>query len=147
MERGKTIAILVVFLIVIVGGVFLVQPKNKNDTIDTKPIQDSSLEVATNYVKYSEDNLAKAKINGRPVLYFWASWCPTCKMLDEELRGRGSELPSNVTILQVNYDTEKELKQKYQIVQQHTLVQIDNEGKEVSKWIGGGIDTVKQQLK
>jgi len=102
---------------------------------------------STQYLTYSESNLAKAKAHGRAVLYFWASWCPTCKVLDAELKERGNELPDDVTILQVNYDTEDELKEQYGITQQHTLVQIDSDGNEVEKWIGGGIETIKQQLK
>ena len=47
----------------------------------------------------------------------------------------------------MNYDTEDELKKQYGITQQHTLVQIDSDGNEVEKWIGGGIETIKQQLK
>ncbi|MBI2031047.1 MAG: hypothetical protein HYT08_00330 [Candidatus Levybacteria bacterium] len=146
MKIGKIIAIVIILLIVILGGVFLTQSKTKDTTRSITATQDNSGEIAPHYLKYSEENLAAGKTNGRPVLYFWASWCPTCKVLDEELKERSGELPDDVTILQVNYDTEKELKQKYNIVQQHTLVQVDSEGNEVHNWIGGGIETIKQQL-
>lgn len=142
----KNIIFVAVIIIVILFGAVIILRSNKNE--DPSRSQKSvSSEIAPNYVKYSEENLAKAKERGRPVLYFWAVWCPTCKALDAELRSRGNELPSDVTILQVNFDTERELKQKYQIVVQHTLVQVDQDGNEISKWIGGGIETIKQQLK
>jgi len=147
MKTGKIIVIVVILLGVLLGGVFLTQSQNKDATGSTTATQDNSGEIAPHYLKYSEENLSAAKTNGRPVLYFWAVWCPTCKALDAELKERSRELPDDVTILQVNYDTEKALKQKYQITQQHTLVQIDNQGNEVTKWIGGGIETIKQQLK
>ena len=99
-----------------------------------------------NYFVYSPENLAIAQERGRVVLYFWASWCPTCRVLDRELSERGDELPEGVTLLQVNYDTERELRAQYAITQQHTLVEIDSDGDEVRKWIGGGIETIKQQL-
>ncbi len=101
---------------------------------------------AGNYVEYSSDNLSLAQSKGRAVLYFWAVWCPTCRALDKELNTRGGELPDDVTILRVNFDTEKELKRKYNITQQHTLVLIDKEGNEVKKWIGGNIDLILQEL-
>lgn len=133
-----------VAIVALIGVLFLGSNKNEDSPTAQKS---ASSEIAPNYLKYSEENLAKAKERGRPVLYFWAVWCPTCKALDADLRSRGNELPSDVTILQVNFDTERELKNIYQIVVQHTLVQIDQDGNERAKWIGGGIETIKQQLK
>ncbi|MBI4091829.1 MAG: redoxin domain-containing protein [Candidatus Levybacteria bacterium] len=143
--KGILLIIVGVIIVVLFGGIFLLR---SNDSKEPSTSQKStSSEISPNYLKYSEENLAKANERGRTILYFWAFWCPTCKALDAELRSRGNELPSDVTILQVNYDTERELKQKYEIVIQHTLVQIDQDGNEVAKWIGGGIETIKQQVK
>lgn len=143
--KGVLLIVIGAIIAVLLGGVFLLRSnRSENPSISQKSV---SSEIAPNYLKYSKNNLAKAKESGRPVLYFWAVWCPTCKALDAELRSRGNELPSDVTILQVNFDTERELKNKYQIVIQHTLVQIDSDGNSVAKWIGGGIETIEQQLK
>ncbi|MBI4129785.1 thioredoxin family protein [Candidatus Roizmanbacteria bacterium] len=139
--KTKQLFILAVVLIVM-GTVVIValirqQPAPVTDT------QIASDEVySDHYVAYSEEALAQAQEKGRAVLYFWASWCPTCRVLDAELKERGDELPDDVTILQVNFDTEKDLKRRYGITQQHTLVQIDNEGNEVTKWIGGNFDVI-----
>jgi hypothetical protein len=46
-------------------------------------------------------------------------------------------IPAGVTILEVNYDTATDLKQKYGVTTQHTLVQIDANGTLVSKMSGG----------
>ncbi len=98
------------------------------------------------YVDYSEEALAQAAETGRAVLFFKASWCSTCSVLDEELLNEIGELPPDVTVLKINYDKAKELKKKYNVTIQHTLVQVDEDGEELKKWVGGGVETIKQQL-
>lgn len=147
MKNKQLIVILGVGAVVIVGAFLIYNFQSQNRTNNIQINKTLDMEISSQYIEYSETNLVKAQEKGRVVLYFWASWCPTCKVLDKELRERGSELPNDVTILKANYDTEKELKKKYQIVQQHTLVQVDKNGNEVTKWIGGNIDVIKEQLK
>lgn len=103
-------------------------------------------EIAPHYVTYSQATLAKAQGQGRTVLFFHAPWCPTCRALDTELQKKSQTLPADVTILQVDYDTEKALKQHYNVVTQHTLVQIDANGNEIKKWIGGNVAVINQEL-
>ena len=99
------------------------------------------------YVDYSDAALASATENGRAVLFFKANWCSTCSVLDKELINEEGELPIDATILKLDYDKEKELKKKYGVTIQHTLVLVDDEGEEAKKWVGGGIETIKQQIK
>jgi thiol-disulfide isomerase/thioredoxin len=88
------------------------------------------------YETYAPETLARAE-SGDVVLFFRASWCPTCKVLDSDIRANLKNIPSGVTILDVNYDTETALKQKYGVTYQHTLVQVDASGKLITKWSGG----------
>lgn len=85
------------------------------------------------YEAYSADKLAMAN-EGDVVLFFRASWCPTCRALDADIKT--NTVPAGVTILDVNYDTEIALKQKYGVTTQHTLVQVDAEGNLIQKWQG-----------
>jgi len=87
------------------------------------------------YVLYDSALLSRAE-NGRVVLFFRASWCPSCKALDSDIRARASEIPGDVTILNVDYDTHADLKQKYGVTYQHTLVQVDGKGNLIKKWSG-----------
>jgi hypothetical protein len=41
-----------------------------------------------------------------------------------------------VSILKVDYDKETELKKKYGVTYQHTLVQVDKDGNLIKKWSG-----------
>lgn len=70
------------------------------------------------------------------ILFFRAAWCPTCKALDSDLKLRLMDIPQNVTILDVNYDTEIALKKKYGVTYQHTFVQVDTNGNQIAKWSG-----------
>ncbi len=100
-----------------------------------------------NYIDYTEQNLESAKRNGRPVLFFAATvWCQTCQALEKEIKERGNILPSDVTILKVDYDNDKVMNNKYRVTSQHTLIVLDQNGNEVKRWIGGNLDALIQNL-
>lgn len=104
------------------------------------------------YVQYSKLALDSA-VNTRRVLFFYASWCPTCRPADASFTQNVSKIPEDVTLLRVNYndpDTdqeEKELAKKYGITYQHTFVQIDSNANELAKWNGGQIDELLSRIK
>lgn len=135
---------LIIFLVgfIFSKNIFLNAQKNKA-TVSSSEIRMNYL----NYLDYSPEKLSQAMKRGRVVLFFAAPWCSTCTGLDKELKEKSNQLPDDVTILKVNFDTQKDLKGKYQVIYQHTLVQIDTEGGEIAKWIGGDIETIKQELK
>lgn len=85
------------------------------------------------YEPYSPEKLALAS-DGKVVLYFHADWCPICRGIEAEIKANPAGIPSDVTILKVNYDTETTLKQKYGVTYQHTFVQVDAAGKQITKW-------------
>ena len=87
------------------------------------------------YETYSPEKLALSEA-GKVVLFFRASWCPTCRALDANIHPNMGSIPEGVTILDVDYDNSTALKQKYGVTYQHTLVQVDASGKEIAKWTG-----------
>ncbi|QQG43193.1 MAG: hypothetical protein HYW45_03255 [Candidatus Daviesbacteria bacterium] len=100
-----------------------------------------------NYIDYSEQNLISAKRNGRPVLFFAATvWCQTCQALEKEIQERGDSLPPDVTILKVDYDHDGTMNTKFGVTSQHTLIVLDENGKEKKRWIGGNLDALIQNL-
>lgn len=104
------------------------------------------------YVQYTKSAFNNASGNRR-VLFFYASWCPTCKPADANFTQNVSKIPSDVTLIRVNYNDpetdqeEKDLAKKYYITYQHTFVQIDSTGKEIAKWNGGQIDELLTNIK
>lgn len=90
---------------------------------------------AGTYEDYSAEKVASAE--GDVVLFFHASWCPTCRALNSNIEANLGAIPDGVTILKTDYDSETALKQKYGVTYQHTLVQVDNDGNMITKWSGG----------
>ena len=86
------------------------------------------------YEAYSPDLVAPAAAAGDVVLFFRASWCPTCRALDADIKANLGKIPKGVTIFDVNYDNSTALKQKHGVTYQHTLVQVDAEGNQIAKW-------------
>lgn len=85
------------------------------------------------YTNYSSDlvaNTDKEKI----VLFFYASWCPSCRAQDAKLEGDKNNVPANLLVLRTNYDEERELRIKYGVTMQHTFVQIDKQGNKLQSW-------------
>ncbi len=89
---------------------------------------------AGKYIDYSEQLAVEAAKNGDAVLFFHASWCPTCRNLNSNLKA--SSIPENLTILKVDYDSYSDLKRKYGISYQHTLVHVDTDLSLIKKWNG-----------
>ncbi len=87
------------------------------------------------YEVFSPEKVTWAQ-SGKVVLFFRAGWCPTCRVVDADIKNNLSSIPKNITILDVNYDTETALKAKYGVTYQHTFVQVDAEGKQIAKWSG-----------
>lgn len=85
---------------------------------------------------YEEYSAEKIAANDGAVLDFYASWCPSCRALEKNILENADEIPSDVAILKVDYDSETELKKKYGVTQQHTLVQVDKDGNQIAKWVG-----------
>ncbi len=88
------------------------------------------------YEAYSPEKIALASVKGNVVLNFSAAWCPMCRALEADINANLSNIPSNLTILKVDYDNSTDLKKKYGVTYQHTLVQVDKDGTLIKKWMG-----------
>lgn len=87
------------------------------------------------YLPYTSTAVAQAK--GEVVLFFHASWCPTCIAINKDIEAHLKDIPKDVTILKVNYDEATGLREAYSVTGQYTFVQVDNDGKLIKKWRGG----------
>lgn len=127
----------------------------ENTTPDAETMEDDEDKMMhagfERYVEYSEEALTAA--SGRRVLFFYASWCPTCKPADANFKANEAKIPEDLTVIRVNYndsetdEEEKDLAKKYGITYQHTYVQIDANGNEIAKWNGGQIDELLKNVK
>ena len=108
-----------------------------NDDSDMKTPEQKSPVVSNvgSYEIYSPEEITRAD-SGKVVLFFHASWCPSCRALNGDIEKNIDSLPAGVTILKTDYDKETELKKKYGVTYQHTLVQVDTDGNMIKKWSG-----------
>jgi thioredoxin 1 len=91
---------------------------------------------AGTYEAYTTEKIAMASATHDVVLFFRASWCPTCIAVDKDIKANLGKIPSSLTILDVNYDASSDLKKKYGVTYQHTFVQVDAQGTLIKKWSG-----------
>lgn len=154
---------IVVFVVVLAAVGYFLYANNKTQSITkTSSTEDSSMNETSEsmdtdhandskYVIYSP-MVFEEKAVGRRVLFFYANWCPTCRPADESFRENQSQIPGDLTVIRINYndtetdEDEKALAQKYGITYQHTFVQIDSAGNQVTKWNGGQIDELLSNI-
>src|SRR3989344_2080196 len=159
MNKNIGIVIGVVVLAVIVGGIY-VSNNAKDDAMMVKEQmeqkameeqkmaeekammekrameeKDAMMKVGS-YETYAPEKVALASATHDVVLFFRASWCPTCRALDADIKANLSKIPESLAILDVNYDNSTALKQKYSVTYQHTFVQVDKDGNLIKKWSG-----------
>ena len=136
----KKLMIIFALLVVTIGGalmyVALVPTSREIDTTNNTPASTPSQQPQPTaqpgmYKEYSEDAVSAAR--GTVILFFHAVWCPQCRALEANIKA--NTIPEDVTILKVNYDKSQELRQKYNVTLQTTLVKIDANGNEVKKFI------------
>lgn len=145
----------VVLMVIAVGGVYL----NSRNVVTTPTVQNGKVEevttapemadsVATDssaYVPYSEAAYTAAADKKR-VIFFHASWCPTCKVANEDFEKNAAKISGDIVVFKTDYDTQKALKEKYGITYQHTFVQVDEQGNELTKWNGGGVEELLSKV-
>lgn len=177
MKNSSMIIVILLVLVFGVVGIYAVMNKATSDLNIEMVIQDDKAEVSKAdddtmqkdelieadseekmmqkegaYMPFSPEVLANS-VDSKRVLFFYANWCPTCKPADASFTKNLAQIPDDITVIRVNYnDTqtdqiEKDLAKKYGITYQHTFVQIDANGNEVTKWNGGGIDELIKNVK
>ncbi|MDP2625208.1 MAG: thioredoxin family protein [Candidatus Peregrinibacteria bacterium] len=98
------------------------------------------------YTEYNSD-LYYESLGVRPVaLFFHASWCPTCILMDKNITAELDSFPDGTNILMVDYDTQDTLKMIYGITSQSIVVVIDADGQVVDKLAAPSVDTLIESI-
>ncbi len=116
--------------------------------ITDKPITDEAMAKFGSYQEYSPQavNAEQAKGN-KVVLFFYAAWCPYCRTADKAFTDNLDKIPTGVTVLKTDYDSNSDLKKKYGVTTQHTFVQIDDKQEKVTLWVSGDVELLKKNVK
>ncbi len=62
------------------------------------------------------------------LLFFHATWCPSCRALDADITANAAAIPPGVEIYKIDYDTATELKRQYGVTRQHSIIEITAAG-------------------
>lgn len=85
---------------------------------------------------YSADTFAQIQKSGAGVaLHFHADWCPTCRAQEKVFNGWKGNASVPVNLLVVDYDKERDLKNKLNVRTQSTLIVFKGD-KEVARLAG-----------
>ena len=139
MNKKVIVVILSIVLLVVAGIAYLLISSGSKDQTYTAEVtsQNNASQIAQSsqtpgkYISYSAEELSNAK--GKRILYFHAPWCPQCQQLDASIKK--GPLPDGVTIIKTDFDSNQELRKKYGVTQQTTLVLIDENGNLVKKYV------------
>jgi thioredoxin 1 len=164
MNNKIILIVAVILILLVIGGFIFLNSKGTNKPVSINPTNSSQtgnsdntnstseMTGITKYIAYDENAIDNTK-DKRRVLFFYANWCPTCRPVDEQLNTSFDKIPEDVSVIRVNYndsdtdDAEKELARKYGITYQHTFVQIDENGNEITKWNGGDLNNLLARIK
>ena len=98
---------------------------------------------AGGYIDLDAYEADKASLAGNNVvLFFNASWCPTCREANSNFEASKASFPNGLTIVNVDYDSNTDLRKQYGVTTQHTFVAVDPDGEQLKKWTGS--DTIAQ---
>jgi thiol-disulfide isomerase/thioredoxin len=109
---------------------------------------ETTTEAAGDYIPYesfvtSGDKYSDSKV----VLFFNAVWCSTCQQARENIEASLGEIPENLAIVVVDFDSSIDLRKKYGVTVQHTFIEIDSAGEPLGKWSGSvTVDQIVEQL-
>lgn len=98
------------------------------------------------YIDYSEETY-NSLLGKKPlVLFFHANWCPTCRIMDKDIVSELKTFPAGTKILKTDFDKETELKKKYNVVGQSTIVVLNAKGEVVQKLVAPDNDAIKAAI-
>lgn len=103
-------------------------------------------EVMSPFIDYVDMDAVMMMAESKPtVLFFHASWCPSCKTASKNFEKDVNQL-EHINLILVDYDSSKELQRKYGVSYQHTFVQISPDGEALVKWNGGDTEELLNMI-
>ncbi len=115
------------------------KPEAKKDSKDMKKDAPKEADETTRANgRYTDYDASKISATGydTTVLFFHAPWCPECQAFDNAIKN--GQVPAGTQILKVDYDSNKDLRQKYGVTVQTTFVRVADNGDKQSLWTGYG---------
>jgi thioredoxin-like negative regulator of GroEL len=128
-------------LIVLFGGTLQAEasdkPKIEASTTDkTSSFFDVS-GLGSQVVSFTTEQVAQELAKKQTVVYFFsATWCGECQETYRDIQAHWRTIPKDFTLIYVNFDKERQLRQKYGVTIQHTFVVVGPNGERKKIWVG-----------
>ena len=118
-------------------------PKNMQNLMQIKPGE--SNKNSGDFITKDEYHKNIDKYKNRKLIYFFKTdWCFACKVVSADARANLNLIPSNVVFVELDFDTENELRERYQVTVQTTFVHVDKDGNKINMWRA---DNIKDALR
>ena len=150
-SKSKWITVSIISVAAILIGLqFNFKPASQPDTSSTQnesnpdTLLDAAHKSPVNgqYVDYSPQIIDLTP--GTKILFFHAPWCPQCRALESSLKAQ--TIPSGVTIIKVDYDSNQPLRQKFGVTIQTTLIKISDSGELIKKYVAYDSPTLESVI-
>lgn len=100
------------------------------------PVNEPATTPITNRVAYADyDEATFQKTEGVRVLFFHAPWCFQCRELDAGLKQNLADIPANVSVFKVDFDSNQALRQKYGVTFRTAFIKVDQDDKVLQNFI------------
>jgi len=149
-KKSMGVLLILVGIFIITGYDKVVETKILNSkynvaNLENELMNDSSLSEKYQDYSFEKEQQAQAKdINY--ALFFHADWCTTCQAMEKDIYNNINKLPKGSIIFKVNYDTAYDLKEKYKVLTQTTVIFFDGKGNIIDRKINPGIDRIIKSL-
>jgi len=98
------------------------------------------------YIDYSPEKVAELG-NKRGLLFFHASWCPSCRTADADIKKNLENIPEDLVIMNIDFDEYGDWgRENYMVRGQHSFVQIDGDGNMITSWSGGKFKDILRKI-
>jgi len=140
--------ILIVLLILGLVGYVVLSPEENSEKYDpvTNKEKSNTSQYEDKFMDYSPEKLEELLGDKRILLFFHADWCTTCRVAVKDITKNHSELPNDLVVLKLDYDTNLDLRKTYKLTSQHAFVLLDSQGEMETKWYGGGVKTILENI-
>ncbi len=99
------------------------------------------------YMDYDQARAHQARKDGeRVILFFTANNCRQCEESEESIIKNIMELPTDIQIFRVNFNSDDEIVEEYQIDEAGYFIQLNHANQIVAKWQYGDSDILLEEL-
>lgn len=117
------------------------------ESVTTDAVSPQEQPTAQPYVRLADYNARPSSYGSQKLVYFFhAQWCSICRDIELDLKADQAKIPTGVTIVETDFDTERDLRMRFGVTTQYTFVQVDASGNEIKQWSATSAERALSQI-